>query len=45
MTVMMILVVILLFNSIIGGSDGTGLRGEIQEQGNKAVNQIDTLSP
>lgn len=45
MTVMMILVVILLFNSIVAGTDGSGLRGEIQQQGNRAVTQIGSLNP
>lgn len=45
MTVMMLLVVILLFNSIVAGSDGSGLRGKIQEQGNTAVSRIGDLSP
>lgn len=43
MTVMMILVVILLFNSIVTGSGG--IRNEIQDQGTTVVQQIKSLSP
>jgi hypothetical protein len=44
MTVMLLVVVVVLFNSIIA-QDTTGTRAQIQSQGNAANTRINTLLP
>lgn len=44
MTVMMLVVVIVLFNSIIA-QDTTGTRSQVQSQGNAANTRISSLIP
>lgn len=44
MTVMMLIVVVLLFNSIIS-KDGTGTKAQIQSQGDAANLKISTVTP
>ncbi|CAM4477784.1 MULTISPECIES: hypothetical protein [Paenibacillus] len=44
MTVMLLVVVILLFNSIIA-KDGTGTQAQIETQGNAANTKIGAINP
>lgn len=44
MTVMMLIVVVLLFNSIVA-KDGTGMKAQIQSQGNSANLKIGSMTP
>ena len=44
MTVMLLVVVVLMFNSIIA-QDGTGTQAQIESQGNAANTRIGALNP
>ncbi|HUC93047.1 MAG TPA: hypothetical protein VMS09_13660 [Paenibacillus sp.] len=44
MTVMLLVVVVLLFNSVIA-QDGTGTQAQIQSQGDSANSRIGALNP